>query len=565
MIVFWLLALVMAGVAIGALMPFLWRQRRVGTGAAAGTRAVYRERLAELETEWERGNLSDTGFAEARDELEREVLADADRVAREKPRSAATSAPRVAIGVGLAVPVAAGMLYAVTGQPDLIGQSSAQQLSEREVQRYRQMEPAQRISSLEDYVESYPEAPRAWQLLGQAYRSQEQFGDAFSAFQRARDASNTADATLTARQAEALFLANGRNFSSSVKRLIDEALETDGRNPLALLLAGHAAMSEGRNEDAIGHWTTLREIMPDGDRRRQQVDRLLARARGEGGATDAAGAASEGPSGGGTSPSDGAAGVTVQVALDSELADRAAPDVPVFIFARPAEGGGPPLAVARSTVGALPTEVELSDAQSMMEGRSISQADRVIVTARVAKSGGVRPQPGDLQGQSAPVPVNAEARTQVRIDRVLSQDRANTASTSGGAEVDTRATEDANATEASAASGVTATVRVADDLRGAARPEMPVFVFADKPSGGGPPLAVARTTVADLPADVVLTDAQAMGSARKISQAERVVVTARASASGGVQPQPGDLEGQSEPVRVAPGVEVDVTIDRRIQ
>ncbi len=561
MIVFWLIALVMVGVAIGALMPFLWRQRRVGTGAAAGTRAVYRERLAELETEWERGNLSDTGFAEARDELEREVLADADRMAREKPRSAATSAPRVAIGVGLAVPVAAGILYAVTGQPGLIGQSSAQKLSEREVQRYRQMDPAQRISSLEDYVESYPEAPRAWQLLGQAYRSQEQFGDAFSAFQRARDASNTADATLTARQAEALFLANGRNFSSSVKRLIDEALETDGRNPLALLLAGHAAMSEGRNEDAIGHWTTLREIMPDGDRRRQQVDRLLARARGEGGAADGAGAANEGPSGGGTSPSDDAAGVTVQVALDPELADRAAADATVFIFARPAEGGGPPLAVARSTVGALPTEVELSDAQSMMEGRTISQAERVVITARVAKSGGVRPQPGDLQGQSGPVAVGADARTQVRIDRVLSDGAAGTESADAAA---SEAAASASG-EADAETGVTATVRVAERLRDAARPDMPVFVFAQRPNGSGPPLAVARTTVADLPADVVLTDAQAMGSSQKISQAERVVVTARASSSGGVQPQAGDLQGRSAPVQVGRGVSVDVTIDRRLE
>jgi len=565
MIAFWLIALIMVAVAVGALVPFLWRQRRVRTGAAADTRAVYKERLAELEAEWERGNLSDAGFDEARDELEREVLADADRVAQEAPRSAATSAPRVALGVAVAVPLAAGILYGVTGQPGLIGQSSAQQLSEQAVQRYRQMEPAQRITSLEDYVESHPEAPRAWQLLGQAYRSQEQFGDAFSAFQQARDAGNTADATLIARQAETLFLANGRNFTTSVNRLIDEALAADGRNPLALLLAGHAALSEGRNDDAIGHWTTLREIMPEGDRRREQVDRLLARARGEGGATERAVGAGQGAGDATASQADGDARVAVEVALDPDLAGQAGADTPIFIFARPAEGDGPPLAVARSTVGELPTEVVLSDAQSMMEGRTISQADRVIVTARVAKSGGVRPQPGDLQGQSAPVSVGGDARTQVRIDRVLSQDRADSGTTGDDA-VDTSGAGDGNtAGEASAEAGVTATVRLADDLREAARPEMPVFVFAEKPNGGGPPLAVARTTIANLPADVVLTDEQAMGSGQKISQAERVVVKARASASGGVQPRAGDLEGQSEPVRVAPGVEVDVTIDRRIE
>ncbi len=565
MIAFWLIALMMVAVAVGALVPFLWRQRRVRSGAAADTRAVYRERLAELEAEWERGNLSDAGFSEARDELEREVLADADRVAKEAPRSAATRAPRMAIAVAVAVPVAAGILYAVTGQPGLIGQSSARQLSEQQVQRYRQMEPAQRISSLEDYVEGHPEAPRAWQLLGQAYRSQEQFGDALSAFQQARDASNTADATLIARQAETLFLANGRNFTSSVKRLIDEALKVDARNPLALLLAGHVALSEGRTDDAIGHWTTLREIMPEGDRRREQVDRLLARARGDAGTTGRASGAGQG---GGDATASGAGGdgrVAVEVALDPDLAGQAGGDTPVFIFARPAEGGGPPLAVARSTVGALPVEVVLSDAQSMMDGRTISQADRVIVTARVAKSGGVRPQAGDLQGQSAPVSVGADARTRVRIDRVLSQDRAG-AGHSGGDSANTGGTGETDAAGGTSGEvGVTATVRVADDLRETARPDMPVFVFAERPNSGGPPLAVARTTVADLPADVVLTDAQAMGSDQKISQAERIVVTARASSSGGVEQQPGDLEGKSDPIRVDAGAKVEVTIDRRIQ
>ncbi|PSQ94843.1 MAG: c-type cytochrome biogenesis protein CcmI [Proteobacteria bacterium SW_6_67_9] len=394
MIAFGVIAGVMVVLAVAALVPFLLRQRRIRAGAASDTRAVYRERLAELEAEHERGNLAAAGFAEARDELEREVLADADRIA--------------ALAVAIGVPVAAVSLYALTGQPGLIGATSAQQLSEQAVQRYRQMAPGERIGPLQDYVENNPDAPRAWQLLGQAYRAQEQFGDAFSAFQRARDAGDTSDGALIARQAEALLLANGRDFTASVKRLIDEALEAEPRNPLGLLLAGHAALSEGRNDDAIRHWSTLKESMPDGDRRRQQVERLLARARGN---TDATAARER------TGSDTGGGRVTVEVSLDPNLREQTGGDTPVFVFARSAQGGGPPLAVARTTVGALPARIALTDDQAMMDGRTISQAARVVITARASSSGSVEPQPGDLEGQSDPVEVARGSSTDVVIDR----------------------------------------------------------------------------------------------------------------------------------------------------
>lgn len=64
MIAFWILTALMVAVAVAALLPALLRASRppadnTGDEAVIG---VFRERLAELEHEHERGNLSDDDF-----------------------------------------------------------------------------------------------------------------------------------------------------------------------------------------------------------------------------------------------------------------------------------------------------------------------------------------------------------------------------------------------------------------------------------------------------------------------------------------------------------------------
>jgi cytochrome c-type biogenesis protein CcmH len=106
------------------------------------------------------------------------------------------------------------------------------------------------------------------------------------------------------------------------------------------------------------------------------------------------------------------------VSLSAKVKDKAAPDDTVFIYARAAEGPPMPLAVHRVKVRDLPAKFSLNDAMAMAPGMAISAHPRVIVTARISKSGQAAPQPGDLQGASAPVANDASAVTVV-IDTVV--------------------------------------------------------------------------------------------------------------------------------------------------
>jgi cytochrome c-type biogenesis protein CcmH len=108
--------------------------------------------------------------------------------------------------------------------------------------------------------------------------------------------------------------------------------------------------------------------------------------------------------------------ITGTVRLAPALAARASPEDVVFIFARATEGGGMPLAIVRKRVAELPAAFTLDDSQAMSPAARLSSAQQVVVTARVSKSGQATPQPGDLEGASAPVAPGSPAARGVSVE-----------------------------------------------------------------------------------------------------------------------------------------------------
>lgn len=95
-------------------------------------------------------------------------------------------------------------------------------------------------------------------------------------------------------------------------------------------------------------------------------------------------------------------------------------------------------------------------------------------------------------------------------------------------------------------------------------PDATVFIIARDPDEPSPPIAAARRTVAELPALVSLSDADAMIPGRLLSGFERLEIVARVSMSGGPAAQPGDWYGDlvvSDPGSAA----VSIVIDRQLQ
>lgn len=94
----------------------------------------------------------------------------------------------------------------------------------------------------------------------------------------------------------------------------------------------------------------------------------------------------------------GGAAVRVEVSVAPGIAASA--DTPVFVLARDAEVAGPPLAVKRVVFSDLPLSLVLSDADAMLETRKLSQASKVEILARIARSGGPIAAEGDIEVSS---------------------------------------------------------------------------------------------------------------------------------------------------------------------
>jgi cytochrome c-type biogenesis protein CcmH len=77
-----------------------------------------------------------------------------------------------------------------------------------------------------------------------------------------------------------------------------------------------------------------------------------------------------------------------------------------------------PLAVLRARAGDLPLQFALNDSMAMAQGLTVSAYPRVVVTARISKTGSAKPSAGDLQGASAPV-ANDATGVAVTIDSVV--------------------------------------------------------------------------------------------------------------------------------------------------
>jgi cytochrome c-type biogenesis protein CcmH len=112
---------------------------------------------------------------------------------------------------------------------------------------------------------------------------------------------------------------------------------------------------------------------------------------------------------------------------------------------------------------------------------------------------------------------------------------------------------------ATSARGLTVKVDLAAALKDQVQPSDSVFIFARATSGPPMPLAVKRLTVADLPAEVSLSDSDAMMPQLKLSGFAQVQLVARISRSGNATA--GEWVGRSQPLASSVTEPQQLTID----
>lgn len=393
-----------------------------------------RRQLEQLKELHDSGVLQTPQYEEGRTTLERRVLdlvmsGEADAPVSAAPSVTAADAAHAAAAAvepvakkrssglmaGLAVAVVALAMvgYWYMGSPDQLtapvagnvatgpvgdGQAAPHATSQDEI--------ANMADKLAERLKSTPEDAEGWAMLARSYTVLGRHPEALLAYEKAVKLRQD-DAPLLADYADSLAVNSNRNLAGEPMKWVNAALKIDAQNPKALALAGTYAFDTRDYTTAVKHWEKVVQFGPADSDYVKQVQSGLAEARKLGGlppsnaAAPALGAAStDAPTG---LPGSAVSGT---VTLAASLASLASPQDTVFIYARAADGGqSMPLAIQRLQVKDLPFKFTLDDSSSMSPAARISGVKRVIVSARVTKSGQATPAPGDLTGQSAPVAV----------------------------------------------------------------------------------------------------------------------------------------------------------------
>ena len=372
-------------------------QQATSPAQATANVAIYTDQQAELEADLRNGVLSQAQFELAQNELERRLLQD---VSATEPPASAPLARWPGLVTIMIMPLLAIGLYLTIGNSKALDPAALTPPVNDALTQLQQVQSM--LPKLEQRLQAQPNDPIGWDMLGKSYMALERYPEAAKAYAKLAEL-QPGEAQVFADYADAQAMAQGQNLVGKPSELIAHALKLDPANGKALYLAGFAAQESGKPNVAMAHWGTLLAQLPPNSEGAVTLRQNLAELKLQLGEQSGVQAGSD---------------VSGQVRLSAHLKDLPAPQDTVFVYARAVKGPKMPLAMLRVQVKDLPVKFKLDDSMAMSPQMKLSDFAEVVIVARISKTGAAVPQPGDLEGVSAPVKLGAKNVT-VEISKAI--------------------------------------------------------------------------------------------------------------------------------------------------
>ncbi len=398
--------------AVIAIMPWLrasrLRDKPVDNQLLDINITVFRERLAELQTDKDSGTIDDVHYRNQKLELERQLL-DAQRTVT--PMVAPSFKSRLIIMIW--VPVLAGLAYFLINDrtsvfdlwaaEDKVGQVADDLLTGKIDQppAWAIEDGTQLISAMQTNVYRHADDPDRWMRLSELFLSLEATDSALEALSRAYRLSPGNEEIATT-YAQIRFFANKGQLDANSRRVLQDVLAKNPQHEGAQMLM---AMGEARSnnfEQAQGWIKRLRASIAakpgDHSQALASLDELSANVSAQ--------------------QQQASEGVEVTVSINASLLPLVKADDVLFVAIRDVKGG-PPFAAKRLPISVIKqgeATISLSDLDAMMPERTLASArgDKVqlAVIARISHSGTADAESGDLTGN--PVVISAD-QNQVNV------------------------------------------------------------------------------------------------------------------------------------------------------
>ncbi len=249
---------------------------------------VYKDQLAEVDRDMDRGVLTEDQALAARTEIERRMLA----AAQDKDSGQGvteTHNPKVAVAMIVAVlvgvPVSAVGLYLHLGAPEMKDHPLAERM--RDVQTAQDgLSPEERahdrerarqlMAELEQRLEENPDDIEGWLVAAQIYETQQRYTKAAEAYEKVAGLTNRHPQALAA-WAETLIVAENTIVIPEAAKLLKEVREKDPSDPRSYFYLALERQQKGDLQGALDEYVALLRVSPSDA---EWVSQIIERVQG---------------------------------------------------------------------------------------------------------------------------------------------------------------------------------------------------------------------------------------------------------------------------------------------
>ncbi|HVQ11315.1 MAG TPA: c-type cytochrome biogenesis protein CcmI [Methyloceanibacter sp.] len=267
----WAIFAVLTAVVLYALLRPL-----AGGSGGEGSRAafnatVYRDQLGEVQSDRERGLIGEGDAEAARIEIARRLLA-TDGEEAGAVRSPAHSPLRaLAVGLAIALPLAALSLYLIYGSPRLPDQPLIARLQDPASDKNLEV----LVARVEARLREHPEEGEGWEVIAPVYMGWRRYADAAEAYRQSIRLIGESPKRL-ASYGQALVLANDGVVTEDARQALERALQLDPTLVEPRLVLIIAKEQDGQIAAAIEDWRAMLAKAPADAPWRKLVEQRLA-------------------------------------------------------------------------------------------------------------------------------------------------------------------------------------------------------------------------------------------------------------------------------------------------
>jgi cytochrome c-type biogenesis protein CcmH len=250
--VLWVVFACLTAAVLFALLRPLMLAKSGGAGRDLSNAQVYRDQLAEIDSDRERGLIGESEAKAARLEIERRLLATDRKPDKESERQHTALNRRVAIAAAIGLPCLVLGLYFIYGSPGLPDEPLLARLQEPVSDKNL----PELIARVEERLRSNPNDGEGWAVIAPVYMSVQRYGDAVDAYQKAIALLGKSPDRL-AGLGEALVLNNDGIVSDDARSVLQQASKLDPGMIKPRILLAYAAEQVGDYAAAVKDWQAL--------------------------------------------------------------------------------------------------------------------------------------------------------------------------------------------------------------------------------------------------------------------------------------------------------------------